>query len=312
MKQRTNEFRRGFTLIELLVVIAIIAILIGLLLPAVQKVREAAARAQCTNNLKQMGLAINNMAGTYNGKLPPSIGSFPTPNQGRCPAGGSAFGGLLYFVLPFIEQNNLYQLSSCGGSGYDVEIGGGGAVEYRAVKTYVCPSDPTSNSGNGINGGWSVGSYCYNGQVFQSDSKGYANYPATFQDGTSNTILFSEQYGGANPAFPSGFPSLWWWDYNSFQAPQGSDGDCGSIGYSGPAYLPLFLPPVSYCMNNYVSTTWGASPSACMCRAVSPHTGGINTGLADGSVRMVSSGISGNTWYSACTPYGGEVLGPDW
>jgi prepilin-type N-terminal cleavage/methylation domain-containing protein/prepilin-type processing-associated H-X9-DG protein len=311
MRRTANGERHAFTLIELLVVIAIIAILIGLLLPAVQKVRAAAARAQCQNNLKQIGLAINNMASAYDGKMPPGIGSFPTPNLGRCPASGSAYGGILYHLLPFMEQNNLWQLSACSGGGYDVELGGGGAVEYKPVKSYVCPADPTADNGAGGNN-WAVGSYCYNGLVFPADYKGYANYPATFQDGTSNTIIFSEQYAGASPQFPSGYVSLWWWDYNSFQAPVGSDGDCGSVGYSGLAYLPLFNPSITYCMNNKITTTWGATPSACMCRAVSPHTGGINAGLADGSVRNVSSGISQGSWYAACTPNAGDLPSTDW
>src|SRR2546423_104340 len=94
---------RGFTLIELLVVIAIIAILIGLLLPAVQKVREAAARSQCSNNIKQLSLGTVNMADSYNGSLPGSIGLYPTPSQ----TANNGCGGMFLFLLPFIEQGNL-------------------------------------------------------------------------------------------------------------------------------------------------------------------------------------------------------------
>src|SRR5208282_3766952 len=100
---------RGFTLIELLVVIAIIAILIGLLLPAVQKVREAAARAQCQNNLNQMVLATHNCSDTNQGKMPPGLGGYPTvatmPGAGR---GTGSYGGLFFYLLPYIEQQNMY------------------------------------------------------------------------------------------------------------------------------------------------------------------------------------------------------------
>src|SRR5437667_12898132 len=95
----------GFTLIELLVVIAIIAILIGLLLPAVQKVREAAARVQCMDNLKNMSLGTIHEADTYNGKLPPGLGNYPNRN----PAANNGQGGVLFHLLPFIEQGNAYK-----------------------------------------------------------------------------------------------------------------------------------------------------------------------------------------------------------
>src|ERR1700741_4762701 len=110
MKRHPSESsaRVGFTLIELLVVIAIIAILIGLLLPAVQKVRDAAARVQSQNNLKQMGLAVNNLAGTYNTALPPSLGSFPN--------GGTVSWSLFGHLLPYIEQVNLYNLATNSGT----------------------------------------------------------------------------------------------------------------------------------------------------------------------------------------------------
>src|SRR5215471_7575206 len=140
--------KRGFTLIELLVVIAIIAILIGLLVPAVQKVREAAARTQSTNNLKQMSLALHNIASTYDGKLPPSYGGFtPAPDANWQRSG--AEGPIFFHMLPFIEQDNMYKSSQCTFNG-----GPGGKLGYqlewaglpRIVKTYIAPADPT-NSG---------------------------------------------------------------------------------------------------------------------------------------------------------------------
>jgi prepilin-type N-terminal cleavage/methylation domain-containing protein/prepilin-type processing-associated H-X9-DG protein len=347
---------RGFTLIELLVVIAIIAILIGLLVPAVQKVREAAARAQCMNNLRQMSLAVIHCADTFAKKLPPALGTYPQANLGRCGTQGpnlssTGFGGAMYFMLPFVEQQPLYNSTKCAAPllGYDVEAPGANSwppfpnpngngpngVMDGVVSTFLCPSDPTQNSGQGYGSWASVGSYVYNGMVFQADWVGFSRFPATFQDGTSQTILFTETYAGGNgynnPNWPND-ETLWWWDYNSFEAPPSANGDCSTIqnpangkfeGFwdgnpdnpAGVNFKPLIQPSMQFCQQ---TTAWSWNPggpqglSICMCRAVSPHTGGINVALGDGSVKFVGGSISATTWYAATTPAGGEILAGDW
>src|SRR5262249_959231 len=180
---------RGFTLIELLVVIAIIAAVVGPLVPAVQKVREAAARTQCVNNLRQMGLATHNCNDTYK-MLPGSYWSI-------FPSGTGSPGSYMAQLLPFIEQDPLFKQWQAAGASWNR---GGNSPQ---AQTYLCPSDPTAGANGVPNGGewqgWNnTGSYPSNFLVFGSPgwggSPGNANIPRTFVDGTTNTIMFAEAY----------------------------------------------------------------------------------------------------------------------
>ena len=297
--------RRGFTLIELLVVIAIIAILIGLLLPAVQKVREAAARSQCSNNLKQMGIGIHNMNDTY-GVLPP----LDAPDAVNfIPASVQVYAGKNYtlqaFLLPFIEQQNIY--NSMSPAGY------AGGQYMRVIKTYLCPSDPSSANGfcltpNGGANGWAACNYVANAYVFANVPAGVgwtgaARIPASFPDGTSNTILFTEAYAtcGNTGNIGSAYGTLWA-DSNSVWRP-GFNFTFGSYKGSIPTNYPLAQ--LFQVQPNYTNNCILDLPN-------SPHTGGIMTSVGDGSVRLVSQGVTQTIWGLACDPRDGLPMPSGW
>jgi prepilin-type N-terminal cleavage/methylation domain-containing protein len=274
--------RTAFTLIELLVVIAIIAILIGLLLPAVQKVRDAAARAQSQNNLKQMGLAINNIAGTYNTAIPPSYGRFPVNST------TGVQGSLFFHMLPYIEQQNVYNnqgFSTSGGS------------TYATIKTYIAPADPTNSINGGTNSGGSLTggltSYYSNFMVFGSSG---GSLPATFVDGTSNTCIITE--GFASPGASPGTPRVWI-DYGG-----------GTITAINLGLSPGYCSTVTNTVNPFQINT--KPTPATLGYAQGCSTAAMMVGMADGSVRAVTSGVGLLSWSRVCDPQDGWPLGSDW
>src|SRR5262245_60852955 len=204
---------RGFTLFELLVVIAIIAILIGLLVPAVQKVRESASRMQCSNNLKQIGLAAHNYHDAKK-HFPPGVGYTPLADNG-------VWGNGLFHLLPYLEQEPLYK-NALG----PVQLSTGTVTIYcpinnnvysQPVPVFLCPSNPSVGPGgvvtvNGV--AWGASCYGGNSQVFApipGDSQGKRRLVEIINgDGTSNTILYAEKYARCSSTIISADGGCFW------------------------------------------------------------------------------------------------------
>lgn len=310
--------RSAFTLIELLVVIAILAILIALLLPAVQKVRETAARVTCQSNLKQIALATQNINDTM-GSLPPLCapdGWTALTLAAPCYDGGP--WTVYAFLLPFLEQQNVYNQLVRGNVPRNVKppypAGYCGGQFGTVIKTYVCPSDPSVSNGRSTttytgSDQFAAGCYGANYYIFgnprgRNDAacvQGANVLPRSVPDGLSNTIVYSEVYASCglwgSPSFA--FGSLWA-DSTSKWRPILCHNSV--LKETRPGYAPCALfqvrpKPFSTC-----------DPS----RGQSGHDGGVNVALSDGSVRFVSQGISAATWANACDPRDGNVLGGDW
>ena len=311
MNRSSSAWRRGFTLIELLVVIAIIAILIALLVPAVQKVREAAARTQCVNNLKQIGLATHSIHDAYKILPPMCAPTSGTALSVAAPMYNGAVGFTVFgWLLPYIDQGPLYALANRNVNTAIPGTPGNGTVDAVTIRLYLCPADPSYVGGLGqtTTGGannWAASSYSYNYYVFGNPNSASANQRreesgtlvSTFLDGTSNTIMFTERYGTCGssglPNDPTTHGNLWSDSNQTWRAVfcvNNTAQEPGAAGY--PACNMFQVAP------NWVSQCDTA-------RAQSPHLIGIHACLGDGSVRLVNPSIGATTWAQTCDPRDG-------
>jgi prepilin-type N-terminal cleavage/methylation domain-containing protein len=298
-----NSPRRGFTLIELLVVIAIIAILIGLLLPAVQKVREAAAKMQCGNNLKQLGLAVMNHEATF-GVLPHGAEGWWHAPDYSAPGAPETLdkqrAGWGFQILPYIEQDNVHR----GGGGTTIaqcQINAIGAP----IKQFTCPSR-TAKQRVYSTGAWygpagdyahAMTDYAANGGLSTNGTSGAIVYNpygsknaatmTSFKDGTSNTMLLGEK--AMDPQNLTGFQS----DDNEGYT---SGWDHDTIRWTDRLPMPDA---------NFKGYGWGEQ------RFGSAHIGGFQAVLADGSVRFVSFSVSLSSFSAFGTRKGNDQIGPD-
>jgi prepilin-type N-terminal cleavage/methylation domain-containing protein len=342
MSDRTLHRCRGFTLIELLVVIAIIAVLIGLLLPAVQKVREAAARAKCTNNLKQMGIAAHNYE-SARGKLP--------PGAGQNPGTGGSRASVQALILQFVEQTNLYNQFDFTQDVNSAAVNAGGRTQD--VPIYLCPSDPstaaqTDPGGSGkpcgrsnYFGNMGTNAYprnaalpAYGGLFYYVPDNTVTQDPPAVRiveitDGTSNTAMFSEVRRG-NGSGSGTRVDLWDARYFNFSPPTDDvtpSASCNSAGsslrYTGLEYY-RFLITTSLDTHTITpnSTTGGdcidlgtrsgdnGAFYAAHVAARSFHTSGVNVCRADGSVVFVRNSIPLPVWQAFGTRAAGDIIDP--
>jgi prepilin-type N-terminal cleavage/methylation domain-containing protein/prepilin-type processing-associated H-X9-DG protein len=334
--------RDAFTLIELLVVIAIIAVLIGLLLPAVQSAREAARRAQCTNNLKQIGLAIHQYI-SDNDVLPPSGGidlKGITTGTGRVAQNSS----IHLRLLNYLEHRDVYDA-------YNFKLGdvvnGNSVADNTTVMTtsingYLCPSDANPGSRENLDIGYTVPVTCVNYAVNGGSNRVYqggtvngvawwlGGHPyfgsrvgfSSIRDGTSNTAAFSEWIKGKAGRNAPGLNLVYAIATLNNGGPQNDMAACQAAsaplwdfkgeywtlqdtGRGGPYYH--VLPPNKPSCN--VAADYGVIDS--FIGASSSHPGGTNLLLMDGSVRFVKDAMNPGLWNALGTRAGGEVIGAD-
>lgn len=288
--------RRAFTLIETLVVIGIIALLVGLLLPAVQKLREASLRISSLNNLKQIGLAVHQSADAHDGNLPIAV-------TGPWPAGG---GEVFFAILPFIEQDPLYRQFQSLGTGSPT---GSFDAMNAPVKVYLNPADPSFGGRIGIvspNYQGSISSYAANCQVFDAHIT-----IGQVGDGMSQTIWMAEHYGwncnGTSFVYSAVCDPRFWRPEQSATFAQAGP-LLQANGMNRGDFYPITSgdPPVS---NAVGGATFQVRPKISECDPRLPNASlraGLQVGLADGSVRVLSANTRPSAFWAMTTPNGGE------
>ncbi|HZV07808.1 MAG TPA: DUF1559 domain-containing protein [Gemmataceae bacterium] len=344
--------RVAFTLVELLVVIAIIAVLVGLLLPAVQKVREAANRASCQNNLHQLAIGTINASTQYNAELPPAFGPYPGKATNTVPA------PTMVWLLPYIEQDPLYNIFKTantvvlGQAWFQAYATGTANAAYPPsgtsipnIKILQCPSDVTikSASATGVNSNC-FASYAANAFVFGTTLKAVAasgpvyscnavsTGPGTtisqITDGSSNTIFFSDKLAFCNGMYNNTQTTggTIWAEPGTQPYPFNSGGSVYDTynPTSGEYFMALvgqvynsgagFTIPGAVTSTNLIQPNFNVNNSTACYSWVpsSGHTATLLVAMGDGSVHGVSSGISANTFTLAMIPNDGLPMGSDW
>ncbi|WP_435018034.1 DUF1559 domain-containing protein [Tundrisphaera sp. TA3] len=305
---RITRDRGGFTLIELLVVIAIIAVLIALLLPAVQAAREAARRIQCTNNLKQFGIALHNYHDIH-GRFPNgAMGRLPT--TGRYPGTGTNYrAAFCVSIMPYVEQGAAFASFNAN---QNVLHATNQTTRMAKLAVYQCPSDtpvvfgdpnPVDHKGNyGINFG--PGPYYNPNQPGGVFSIAYGASLAEITDGSSNTLAMSEILQVPSPlnGMVDRRGRIWNDDTSTYQisgqiTPNSKSPDTGACGNDPARNMPCQDTPAA------TANHWMAARSR--------HPGGVNALLCDGSVRYVKDTVNPVNWRALTTRDAGEVISAD-